>query len=122
MTAGSEKKAASGSEKTNDALNRTIERAKQELEHMIDLNPQIMLLVNRSGVVVRTNKALLDLLLGLDLDLLSARARPCGRSRPRRLPRPRPVGLVINDVHAYASGPNPCPCPALHSSSFVPGT
>jgi putative nucleotidyltransferase with HDIG domain len=62
MTAGSEKKAASGSEKTNDALNRTIERAKQELEHMIDLNPQIMLLVNRSGVVVRTNKALLDLL------------------------------------------------------------
>lgn len=43
-------------------FNLTIERAKQELEDMIDLNPQIMLLVDRNGTVVRTNKALLELL------------------------------------------------------------
>ena len=44
------------------AINRTIERAKQELEHMIDLNPQVMLLVDRDGNVVRANRALLELL------------------------------------------------------------
>ena len=44
-----------------DLLNRTIERAKQELERMIDLNPQVMLLVTRNGGIVRANKALLDL-------------------------------------------------------------
>jgi len=45
-----------------DTINRTIERAKQELEHMIDLNPQVMLLVDRSGQTVRANRALLELL------------------------------------------------------------
>jgi len=44
------------------ALHKTIERAKQELEHMIDLNPQVMLLVDNNGKVVRANKALLELL------------------------------------------------------------
>lgn len=43
-------------------LNRTLERAKQELEQMIDLNPQGMMLASRDGVVVRANKALLELL------------------------------------------------------------
>ncbi|OGV70256.1 MAG: hypothetical protein A2283_00350 [Lentisphaerae bacterium RIFOXYA12_FULL_48_11] len=43
-------------------INRTIERAKQELEHMIDLNPQVMLLVDRNGRVVRANRALLELI------------------------------------------------------------
>lgn len=44
------------------ALNRMIERAKQELEHMIDLNPQVMLLVDHAGKAVRANRALLELL------------------------------------------------------------
>jgi len=43
-------------------LHKTIERAKRELEHMIDLNPQVMLLVNSSGRVLRANRALLELL------------------------------------------------------------
>ena len=37
-------------------------RAKQELEHMIDLNPQGMALLDRSGIVRRANRALLELL------------------------------------------------------------
>jgi putative nucleotidyltransferase with HDIG domain len=43
-------------------INRKIERAKHELEHMIDLNPSIMLLVDDSGTIIRANKALLQLL------------------------------------------------------------
>ena len=39
-----------------------IERAKQELEQMIDLNPQVMLLADREGRITRANRALLDLL------------------------------------------------------------
>lgn len=45
-----------------DDLTRKIERAKQELEQMIDLNPQIMLMVDGAGIVMRANRALLDLL------------------------------------------------------------
>lgn len=43
-------------------IDRAIEHAKRQLEQMIDLAPQVMLLVDRKGSVVRTNKALLDLL------------------------------------------------------------
>ncbi len=43
-------------------INRKIEKAKHELEHMIDLNPSIMLLVDDSGTIIRANKALLQLL------------------------------------------------------------
>ncbi len=43
-------------------LAAVIQRAKQELEHMMDLTPQAMLLVNPSGAIVRTNRALLRLL------------------------------------------------------------
>ena len=42
-----------------------IERAKHELERMIDMNPRIMLLVGPDLNVLRTNRALLDM-LGLD--------------------------------------------------------
>ncbi|MBN2301924.1 MAG: HD domain-containing protein [Lentisphaerae bacterium] len=71
-------------------LNRTIERAKQELENMIDLNPQIMLLVDRNGTVVRANKALLNLLsfssfnlvLGKTLDELFSCEGMLGRILP----------------------------------------
>lgn len=45
-----------------DSLNRIIERAKQQLEQMIDLNPEPMLLVDRNKTVIRTNKALLKFL------------------------------------------------------------
>ena len=62
MPAARQKKATPDVQSANaNLLNRTIERAKQELERMIDLNPQVMLLVNRNGVIVRANKALLDL-------------------------------------------------------------
>ncbi len=43
-------------------LDKTIERAKQQLEQMIDLNPQVMLLVTHEGEVTRVNRAFLDLL------------------------------------------------------------
>ena len=39
-----------------------IEKAKHELEQMIDMCPQIMLLVGAEGKVLRTNRALLDML------------------------------------------------------------
>ncbi|MEI6971985.1 MAG: HD domain-containing phosphohydrolase [bacterium] len=39
-----------------------ITRAKRELEQMIDLNPQVLLLVDRDGRISRANKALLSLL------------------------------------------------------------
>jgi putative nucleotidyltransferase with HDIG domain len=62
MPAAKKKKAIPNAKSANtSALNRTIERAKQELERMIDLNPQVMLLVNRNGEIVRANKALLNL-------------------------------------------------------------
>lgn len=47
------------------ALDARIEQAKHQLEHMIDLTPQTMLLMDSGGAVVRTNRSLLDL-LGLD--------------------------------------------------------
>jgi PAS domain S-box-containing protein len=40
-------------------LNKVIERAKQELEQMMDLTPQVMLLVDGRGIVRRANRALL---------------------------------------------------------------
>lgn len=43
-------------------LNKIIERAKRQLEQMIDLAPQGMLLLDRDGTVVRTNRRLLKLL------------------------------------------------------------
>ena len=45
-----------------DDLSRTIECAKQQLEQMIDLNPQIMLLVDNKATIRRANTALLKLL------------------------------------------------------------
>ncbi len=52
--------------KTHDnqsgGLNETIKRAKQELEHLIDLNPTVMLLIDANTVIIRANKALLRLL------------------------------------------------------------
>jgi putative nucleotidyltransferase with HDIG domain len=51
----------------NDAGNNTphgvsdqIERAKNELEEMIDLNPQVIMLLDRHGRILRTNRATLD--------------------------------------------------------------
>ena len=43
-------------------VNSRIERAKNELEEMIDLNPQVILLIDRHGRIVRANKATLDFL------------------------------------------------------------
>jgi len=39
-----------------------IERAKGELERMMDLNPDVMVLVNRAGEMLRVNRSLLALL------------------------------------------------------------
>jgi len=57
---------------------RVVEQAKQELQRMIDMNPEGMALVEEGGKVVRANRALLDLLgregydqvLGQSLDSL----------------------------------------------------
>ena len=48
--------------RTPDEINEAIARARDELTHMIDLNPQVMLLVDPSNVVLRANKALVKLL------------------------------------------------------------
>lgn len=45
-----------------DSVEQMIERAKRELEQMIDLNPQAMLLVDAEHRVERANKALLEFL------------------------------------------------------------
>lgn len=45
-----------------EPVQEKIEKAKRELEQMIDLNPQVMLLVDTKGCVTRANKALLALL------------------------------------------------------------
>lgn len=46
----------------SDELGGVIERAKRQLEHMIDLNPESIVLVDRGGVVLRVNRAFLALL------------------------------------------------------------
>lgn len=45
-----------------DGLGSVIEKAKRELEHMMDLNPQVMLLLDHEGTVVRANRAMLNFL------------------------------------------------------------
>ena len=51
-----------GDAAADTTLNEMIARAKKELEHMIDVNPQTMLLLDARGHVLRANRALLDLL------------------------------------------------------------
>jgi nitrogen-specific signal transduction histidine kinase len=46
---------------SGDSLAQTIAIAKQELEQMMDLNPQGMLLIDGSGTIVRANRAIVDL-------------------------------------------------------------
>jgi signal transduction histidine kinase len=46
----------------SDEVNEKIGRAKRQLEQMIDLAPQIMLLMTPDGTVIRANKPLLQLL------------------------------------------------------------
>ena len=46
----------------NDDVLQAIHNAKLQLEHMVDLAPQVMLLVNKDGVIVRANLAFLKLL------------------------------------------------------------
>lgn len=48
--------------RTPEELNETIAQARDELTHMIDLNPQVMLLVDPANIVLRANKALVKLL------------------------------------------------------------
>lgn len=56
------KKNASGHSQSPDPKypGKAIERAKQELERMIDLNPHIMLLSDRDGRIMRANRAMLE--------------------------------------------------------------
>ena len=49
-------------QKTDADVGALIAKAKHELEHMIDMNPQIMLLVTVDGTILRTNRALLGML------------------------------------------------------------
>ena len=48
--------------KGSDDLNRIIERAKRELEQMIDMTPDVMFLLDTRGTILRANRALLNLL------------------------------------------------------------
>jgi nitrogen-specific signal transduction histidine kinase len=80
-------------EATGDELGSIIRRAKTELEQMIDMNPQIMLLVDPDRRVLRANRAVLNLLgktsfgavLGQPIDALF----DCGDARffPRLMAR-----------------------------------
>lgn len=58
----SEKSRAEVSGTASPDLAAIIERAKRELEQMIDLNPQIMLLLASDGTILRSNKALLEMM------------------------------------------------------------
>ncbi|MCK5529189.1 MAG: PAS domain-containing protein, partial [Kiritimatiellae bacterium] len=46
---------------TSDEVVRAIHNAKLQLEHMVDLVPQVMLLINTKGVIERANLAFLKL-------------------------------------------------------------
>jgi PAS domain-containing protein len=50
----------------DQGLGRVIESAKRDLERMIDLSPVMMLLVGRDGRVLRTNRAVLEVLGAAD--------------------------------------------------------
>lgn len=52
----------SGGGNPEAGVGKLIAKAKLELEHMIDMNPQIMLLVAVDGTILRTNRALLGML------------------------------------------------------------
>jgi len=52
---------AETSQTNEESLAAIIERAKQQLQHMIDLNPEGMLLVDAELIVTRANRAFLDL-------------------------------------------------------------
>jgi nitrogen-specific signal transduction histidine kinase len=47
---------------TDARVAEAIQRAKVQLEHMIDLNPECMVLVDQDGQVLRANRAFLELL------------------------------------------------------------
>jgi transcriptional regulator with PAS, ATPase and Fis domain len=70
-------------------LGEMIGRAKHELEHMVDMHPQIMLLTEPDGRIVRANRALLDMLGGRSFQEILGRnvveLFDCGD--PRFLPR-----------------------------------
>ncbi len=47
---------------STDDVVRAIHNAKLQLEHMVDLAPQVMLLINKQGTITRANLAFLKLL------------------------------------------------------------
>ncbi len=55
---------------TADEVIRAIHNAKLQLEHMVDLAPQVMLLVNRKGEIIRANLAFLKLIGSSDFKII----------------------------------------------------
>ncbi len=87
---------------------KVIERAKQELEQMIDLAPQVLLLVDRRGTVLRANRAMLAFggfsgygqVLGKTLDRVFVSVEPGffdAMLRDRREIGARSVGVMRRD-------------------------
>ena len=64
MAAGSKARHDGGEGGLPPEVAAIVARAKRELEHMIDVNPQAMLLVDQDGAIRRANRALLALLGG----------------------------------------------------------
>lgn len=86
-------------------LGGVIQRAKRQLEHMIDLNPESIVLVDRRGVVLRVNRAFLTLLGVKDF------AEVLGRSLTELVPTPD-AGLLASVLQG-ATGGEGCECRLL---------
>lgn len=86
----------------SDELGGVIERAKRQLEHMIDLNPESIVLVDRSGVVLRVNRAFLA--------LLGVREFADVLGRPLLELVPTPDADLLATVLRGAAGGDGCEC------------
>jgi len=86
----------------SDELGGVIERAKRQLEHMIDLNPESIVLVDRGGIVLRVNRAFLG--------LLGVREFADVLGRPLLELVPTPDADVLATILRGAAGGDGCEC------------
>ena len=90
------------SETKDKSVLSVVENAKQQLEHMIDMHPEMMLLVGADGCVVRANRAVQDY-LGID-DIRSLPGqRPaelfgCSAGLMAKLTDPSPGSRIIEET------------------------
>jgi len=92
----------------NAGVNDAIAQAKRQLERMIDLTPQMMLLVDSKGTLIRCNRSLIELMEYEDFDEV------LGRRLQELFPSDDPAGIqslldsrtgyAVQDVRALTRG------------------